>query len=398
MARDAQLETLLTHADWLRGLAVHLVHGDRQLAGDLVQQTWLAALRSPPDPDRPARPWLAQVLRNFLRRQGKASAARRVRETASEPDPVPSSDALLEAAQSQRLIAELVVNLDEPYRSTTLARYYQGLEPTEIARQLGIPAGTVRWRLKEAIRRLRAELDGRESGWRAALLPLLPSPRGGLMVMGVKAKLSVVSMVVLVVLVGGGALTWRAVEAGRPAGVNRVNRVNRPPAPLPVLTTAGPGERPAPREGRAPRAALPPPRLAPVAGPADQSGRSGGGPKRGQLDKDLLRTAIRAVMPQMKDCYSKLLETEPNAFGRVMIRFVIAEGTGQVQEATILPRQTDGGAPELVAPLAEQCILNALTAASFPVPAGGPVTVSYPIVFAPNDDPASILRAGGHVP
>lgn len=44
----------------------------------------------------------------------------------------------------RRLTAELA-RLAEPFRSTLMLRYYDSLEPTEIARSLGIPASTVRF-------------------------------------------------------------------------------------------------------------------------------------------------------------------------------------------------------------------------------------------------------------
>jgi len=64
---------------WLRRLAARLVD-DPAAADDLVQETWLATLRSPPDPDRAARPWLATVLRNASRQRGRGEGRRRHRE------------------------------------------------------------------------------------------------------------------------------------------------------------------------------------------------------------------------------------------------------------------------------------------------------------------------------
>ena len=46
--------------------------------------------------------------------------------------------------------------LDEPYRTTLLLRYGEMLSSVEIARRQQVPAGTVRWRLKSAVDRLRA--------------------------------------------------------------------------------------------------------------------------------------------------------------------------------------------------------------------------------------------------
>src|SRR5262245_49023338 len=102
---EADIQQLLTHAEWLRGLARHLVRDDAD-AADAVQQTWAAALKSPPDPTRPLRPWLAQVLRNFVRKDARAARNRGARELAvAAPEAVaPSSEALLESVQLQRLL------------------------------------------------------------------------------------------------------------------------------------------------------------------------------------------------------------------------------------------------------------------------------------------------------
>src|SRR5690349_13725659 len=162
MPAHADIDHLLTHAEWLRGLARHLVRDDAD-AAEAVQQTWVAALHRPPDPARPARPWLAQVLRNFVRKNTRAARNRGVRERAvgDVEAAAPSSEALLESMQLQRMLGELVVALEEPYRSAILLRYYEGLEPARIGEALGVPAGTVRWRVSEGIARLRAGLDGR---------------------------------------------------------------------------------------------------------------------------------------------------------------------------------------------------------------------------------------------
>lgn len=85
-------------------------------------------------------------------------------------DATPSSDELLERHEAQQLLARLVGELGEPYRSTILLRYAEGLEPTEIAHRQGVPAGTVRWRVKEGLARLRAELDEAHGGDRRAWL------------------------------------------------------------------------------------------------------------------------------------------------------------------------------------------------------------------------------------
>jgi RNA polymerase sigma factor (sigma-70 family) len=243
-------QELLAHAAWLRRLAVSLV-GAGGGAEDLVQDTWLAALRHPPGRTGPLRPWLSQVLRNFARMRHRADGVRRERRGEVErlelerPGP-PSPEAMLGRLETERLLARLLAELAEPYRSTVLFRYSEGLTPSEIARHLGIPAATVRWRLKTGLDRLRAALDRESDGdrgrWRLALLPLvLRGPAEGtagaalkgvfLMTRTQKAGAGIA--VVLTLLFGVGVTFWlRAPRASRPASV--------PPEPRPSVSVAPP--------------------------------------------------------------------------------------------------------------------------------------------------------------
>src|SRR5687767_702683 len=114
---------LLAHADWLRRLARHLV-ADDATAEDGVQEVYLAALRSPPDPERPARPWLAQVLRNALRSVKRSSRRRHGREQVlgAMAEAPPSAEEVLARTQLQQRLAELLSALEEPYRAMLLLR------------------------------------------------------------------------------------------------------------------------------------------------------------------------------------------------------------------------------------------------------------------------------------
>ncbi|APR77887.1 Hypothetical protein A7982_03234 [Minicystis rosea] len=216
-------EALLEHAAWLRRLATTLVGGD---SDDLVQETWLAALRTPPAADRPARGWLAEVLRNAARMRARGAGRRARRETELvriSEDSAPSADALLDRLQAQRRLAALVAELEEPFRATVLLRYFEGLSAAEIARREGVPAGTVRWRLKEGLDRLRTTLD-RESGgdrrrWCVLLAPGVVSREPswitfskGIWMMSRTAKL-VTLMATLLLLLAGGGSWWRARHA-----------------------------------------------------------------------------------------------------------------------------------------------------------------------------------------
>jgi RNA polymerase sigma factor (sigma-70 family) len=171
-------QELLSHKGWLQRLAARLVDAPGS-ADDLVQDAWVVALRSPPSAERPPRPWLAQVLRNLVKNRRRSAgrwAARVPQVAAAEDAPLPTAEELLTQHEAQRLMASLVSELGEPYRSTVLLCYAQGLAPTEVARRQGLPAGTVRWRLKRGLDELRERLDARygndRRAWRAALAPL----------------------------------------------------------------------------------------------------------------------------------------------------------------------------------------------------------------------------------
>ena len=155
---------LLPHAAWARRLARALVSASE--ADDLCQEAWLKTLESSSLPRQP-KPWLATVLRRIGRNRFRSTDRRRARElSVALPDALPSPEQSLSRMEIQRMLAERVAALKEPFRQTLLLRYFDELSAAEIARRLGIPAGTVRWRLSTALDRLRADLDLSRSEWR----------------------------------------------------------------------------------------------------------------------------------------------------------------------------------------------------------------------------------------
>jgi len=173
------LESLLAHQSWALRIARRLVHEDGE-AEDLVQRTWLAALRRPPDSERGARAWIRQVILNLARERHRRKQARdRAERDAQRLDLDPSDASEFASGEEIReLLAQRLLDLGEPYREVLVERYYEGRTSAEIARRMGIPAGTVRWRLKVGLDQLRVELDRRSHGdrsrWVSALVLLLP--------------------------------------------------------------------------------------------------------------------------------------------------------------------------------------------------------------------------------
>jgi RNA polymerase sigma-70 factor (ECF subfamily) len=250
-------ERLLEHAGWLRALARRLVKDDAT-ADDLVQETWTAALTHPPD--HAGRPWLSRVVRNLARQRFRGEGRRLRRErSAAKHEELPSSEELAERLEVERLVVEAVQALPEPYRSTVVLRFYEGLSAAEIARRKDLPAATVRSHLKRGLDEVRRRLDAAHGGsrraWSAVLLPgLFPRSAGplgalslatltrGVLTMSMAAKLGVVACVAAVTIVGY-ELTRPDAELTPPEGVVGLAPADparpRDPADAPALPEAG---------------------------------------------------------------------------------------------------------------------------------------------------------------
>jgi RNA polymerase sigma factor (sigma-70 family) len=129
-------------AEWLRRLALALAR-DASSAEDLVQEVWLTALGAQPRFKGSARPWLAKVARNLVRPSVRTARSHdRWERLSNEVQGLPSPEALLTEQEALRILRRLLSGLDEPYRSTILLCYGDGLTPTEAARPLGLAPGT----------------------------------------------------------------------------------------------------------------------------------------------------------------------------------------------------------------------------------------------------------------
>ena len=179
-ASPTPLQRLLAHEGFLRELAARLV-ADPGTADDVVQETWLAAMRRPPTSGGSARGWLGAVARNAARMSWRTQERRARRErAAARPEALPSASDVLEREHARRAVVAAVLRLDEPYRTTILLRFYEGLAPREVARRCDVPVETVRTRTRRALARMRADLDdrhGRRAAWTTAMIPLAAPTR-----------------------------------------------------------------------------------------------------------------------------------------------------------------------------------------------------------------------------
>ncbi|MCE9595617.1 MAG: sigma-70 family RNA polymerase sigma factor [Planctomycetes bacterium] len=211
MSSRTDVAEFLTQIDWVRKLARSLA-GDAHLAEELAQDVWVAALESRPDTDRSARGWLATVLRRRWRDLRREHSRREAREhSASRPESVTAADELVERAAIQRRLVGAVLELDEPYRSTVLLRFFEGLPQREIARRMNTTTATVNSRLTRALERLRERLSrhGGATTWIQLLVPLLREPSVvPALAFGVAMKVFLASVAVVACL--GGFAWWRS--------------------------------------------------------------------------------------------------------------------------------------------------------------------------------------------
>lgn len=101
---------------------------------------------------------------------------------------------------------------------------------------------------------------------------------------------------------------------------------------------------------------------------------------KGSLDKEYIREAIQEVKPLIGECYEMLLESQPEAEGRLVAELVIAGDEsvgGIVEESRLLEDST------LQNPSLDECVRETLYTLELPAPkGGGRVVVRYPFHLA----------------
>jgi RNA polymerase sigma-70 factor (ECF subfamily) len=143
--------------DFYPGIYRHLLYltGRPDAAEDLTQETFLQAWRSLHtfDDRAPLRPWLHRIAhREFL----QALRARRLHTSLDEVAELPEPHA---AGQTDAVeLREVIRTLPVDEREVVVLHYLEGYNCEEIGQILGVPAGTVKYRLFEARATLRREL------------------------------------------------------------------------------------------------------------------------------------------------------------------------------------------------------------------------------------------------
>ncbi|MBL8693411.1 MAG: sigma-70 family RNA polymerase sigma factor [Planctomycetes bacterium] len=161
-------DLLLAHTGWVRELA-HALTRDFHVAEDAAQQALLSGLSHAPEEENVLRRWLAVVVRNFVFERHRQNRRRLERESmAARKGECEDHSTVLVRAEAHQALVRAVLDLDEPYRTAILMRYFDQKPPRAIAAQLGVSVNTVRSRLARALEQLKRTLDqryGSTHGW-----------------------------------------------------------------------------------------------------------------------------------------------------------------------------------------------------------------------------------------
>ena len=135
--------------------------GDRELAEEIVQETFLRACRNPQAftaSGSSPRGWLLTVARHVMSDRWRARARRRRAEMAAS-SPELTEESAFEEALEAAVVREAMGRLSPEHRQVLVECVWRQRTVAEAARLLGIPEGTVKSRTYYALRCLRLILD-----------------------------------------------------------------------------------------------------------------------------------------------------------------------------------------------------------------------------------------------
>ncbi|PZG14874.1 RNA polymerase subunit sigma [Micromonospora craterilacus] len=161
---EVKLDTLhQLHRAALFNYLVKLTLGDRQLAEDLLQETFLRAwrqlLRDDDTDIEIFRPWLFTVARRLVVDMLRARRVRPVEVMAEDLTRIHAADDRIDQLVGAHVVRDALGRLSAEHRVVLLELYFRGRLPAEVAAQLGVPLGTVKSRAFYAKQALRAYLD-----------------------------------------------------------------------------------------------------------------------------------------------------------------------------------------------------------------------------------------------
>ncbi len=148
------------------GLAVRVLR-QPTLAQEVVQEAFVTVWKAPEafDPTRgPFRSFLLSLVHHRAVDAVRREERLKDRERRANPEPVPDEDVLdvvaeeADLADRRRLVRDAMRDLPPPQREMLELMYFRGWSHARIARETGVPIGTVKSRIWAAMRRLREAL------------------------------------------------------------------------------------------------------------------------------------------------------------------------------------------------------------------------------------------------
>ncbi|WP_285115865.1 ECF RNA polymerase sigma factor SigK [Leifsonia sp. fls2-241-R2A-40a] len=132
-----------------------------EVAQEVFLEAWQSATRFDPNKGR-AQTWIMTMAHRRAVDRIRASQASRDRDTAVGIRDLPTAyDQVAETVEvrvEHERVEVAMAKLSEPQRRAVTLAYYGGLSQSEVAAELGIPLGTAKTRLRDAMIRLREEL------------------------------------------------------------------------------------------------------------------------------------------------------------------------------------------------------------------------------------------------
>jgi RNA polymerase sigma-70 factor (ECF subfamily) len=150
------------HSESLVRTFLYWTYGDRQVAEDLMQETMLRAWRNLDKLDRDPvslRPWLMTVARRIAIDMIRARSSRPVQVADNWSEWVVEAPESFGRVHDRSVVRQLLRELSEEQRTVLVHIHIYDRTVPQVARELGIPEGTVKSRLHYALRALRTSLE-----------------------------------------------------------------------------------------------------------------------------------------------------------------------------------------------------------------------------------------------
>jgi RNA polymerase sigma-70 factor (ECF subfamily) len=157
---EARRFTAMYDACRQRVWAYAVSRAGRQVADEVVSETFVVAWRRLADVPEPALPWLLAVARNVIRDNYRAET-RREAFAAELPTWLDTAERDVAEQVAERLaVVRALAALPEDDREILILIAWQGLSPRDAAHVVGCSAATLRVRLHRARKRLAQAMDG----------------------------------------------------------------------------------------------------------------------------------------------------------------------------------------------------------------------------------------------